>query len=459
MKSIAREFDFTPLRVEGRVPDALRGTLYRAGPGLYDLFGRRVSHSFEADGAISAVRFSGPPGRARVEGAIRLVESKQLLEERRAGRALYGSRATWPRRLWNGLRLARKNTGNTALLALGERLFALVESNRPTEIDPETLATLGETDLGGIGEAFAAHPHRVEARRSIVGFGVWYGLRTTLTLYELPDGRTPPVRVLGELTLPHPVLLHDFAVTPTRALFLVSPVRIDLVRAVLGLSDFAHLVSYRPEDGVEVLVVPLDDVRASVRFTIDPFFQWHFASARDDGDAIEVLFVRHPDFSSFDGLAGLGPRSEGRLVRARIEPRRKRFSCDDIWDRACEFPRVDPRFEGLANALPNEVFLTAEHESERHLARVDVRTGRARLHALANGMAGSEVVFVPRSNDAPEADGWGLALVHDPTIDRSHLRIFDAARWEDEPVAVCHFPEWVPMTFHGLFRAAAAQSR
>jgi carotenoid cleavage dioxygenase-like enzyme len=35
--------------------------------------------------------------------------------------------------------------------------------------------------------------------------------------------------------------------------------------------------------------------------------------------------------------------------------------------------------------------------------------------------------------------------------DRSHVRILDTARWEDEPIAICRFPEWVPMTFHGLW--------
>ncbi|MBN8615913.1 MAG: carotenoid oxygenase family protein, partial [Deltaproteobacteria bacterium] len=39
MKSIARELPFTSLEVSGTIPDALRGTLVRTGPGLYELFG------------------------------------------------------------------------------------------------------------------------------------------------------------------------------------------------------------------------------------------------------------------------------------------------------------------------------------------------------------------------------------------------------------------------------------
>lgn len=68
-------------------------------------------------------------------------------------------------------------------------------------------------------------------------------------------------------------MLHDFAVTPTRALFLVSPVRFDLARSLLALGEFSRLVHYRPEQGVEVLVVPLDRPEEVTRFTVEPFFQ------------------------------------------------------------------------------------------------------------------------------------------------------------------------------------------
>jgi all-trans-8'-apo-beta-carotenal 15,15'-oxygenase len=270
-------------------------------------------------------------------------------------------------------------------------------------------------------------------------------------LYELADRGSPATRELGSVPLPHPVMLHDFAVTPTRALFLVSPVRIDLVRALLAIGDFSRLVTYHPEAGVEVIVVPLDRPNEVTRFEVDPFFQWHFAGARDDGDALEALFVRHQDFETFEGLRRAGPRSTGVLVRARIDPGRRRLDFEPLWDGRCEFPRLDPRFEGRADAHFTNVFLTEEHDGRRQLARFDTRTGRVRLHPLADGLAGSEMVFVPRSADAPEGDGWALALVHDPSDDRSHVRVIDTARFEDAPIATLRFPEWVPMTFHGLW--------
>ena len=57
-QSLVREHGFENLRIEGELPTDLQGTLYRAGPFLYESFGQPYSHPFEADGGIMAARFS-----------------------------------------------------------------------------------------------------------------------------------------------------------------------------------------------------------------------------------------------------------------------------------------------------------------------------------------------------------------------------------------------------------------
>lgn len=91
LRSLSRPHGFEPLRVEGTLPEDLRGTLYRAGPAIYERFGKEVKHPFEANGAITAVRFEG----GRVLGASRIVESAGYREEGAAGRFLYNSSASW----------------------------------------------------------------------------------------------------------------------------------------------------------------------------------------------------------------------------------------------------------------------------------------------------------------------------------------------------------------------------
>ena len=112
-RDVPREHGFEPLRVEGAVPRELAGTLYRTGPGLFGSYGRSYHHLFESDGAVSGVRFAD----GRAAGALRVVESQGLAEERAAGRPLYGSAAPRLRRIANTLGARVKNLANTNVLA------------------------------------------------------------------------------------------------------------------------------------------------------------------------------------------------------------------------------------------------------------------------------------------------------------------------------------------------------
>src|ERR1044071_4385457 len=54
---LSGEFDYRIDEIDGRVPPALRGTLFRNGSGRNDLGGRWFPHWFDGDGMISAIRF------------------------------------------------------------------------------------------------------------------------------------------------------------------------------------------------------------------------------------------------------------------------------------------------------------------------------------------------------------------------------------------------------------------
>jgi all-trans-8'-apo-beta-carotenal 15,15'-oxygenase len=202
LRDLSREHGFEPLRVEGSIPAELNGTLYRTGPSLFSSFGKRYGHLFDGDGAVTAVRFAN--GRAL--GAAKMVQSEELVAERRAGRQIYGGYGTttpglkrfWPPAVWSRL----KNPANTSIMLWGERLFALYEGDLPTEIDPTDLATLGERDFGVVVGTFSAHPHAVSARRTIYNFGLRYGAKTMLDIYAFNDAGG--ARKLAAIPLAHP---------------------------------------------------------------------------------------------------------------------------------------------------------------------------------------------------------------------------------------------------------------
>ena len=57
-RNVDEELTNVPLKpVRGEVPDALRGSLYRNGPGRLERDGQRVHHPFDGDGMITALHF------------------------------------------------------------------------------------------------------------------------------------------------------------------------------------------------------------------------------------------------------------------------------------------------------------------------------------------------------------------------------------------------------------------
>ncbi len=434
-KDLGREHGFEPLVVEGTLPAGLRGTLYRNGPGQFGQFGTRYKHPFEGDGAATAVRIEG----GKATGASRLHRTKGLLEEREAGKVLYNFSAPWPRRVANMFRGRQKNVANTNIITWQGRLFALVESSRPTEIDPRDLSTIGETDLGAIGRAFSAHPHRVESRKAIYNFGVEYGRVTKLWMYELPDAG--PARKLGEVALDGAPMLHDFIATETHLVFFVSPTRVHVPRMMLQIGGFADMFQWKPEHGTDVICVPIDRPSEVVRFTTDAFYQWHFANAFTRDNEIVVDYVRYPNFDSFydigalaSGAKGDGVLEGGLLHRATIDLTARTLRSEPIAERTCEFPTIASGLEGREHSTTYVAF-----DNLAAIGSIDSK-GTIRSHALPAGVRGTEPVW---------ADGYLLSLCH--ATDRAYLAVYDPARIPDGPLAKIHIDHHVPITFHGSF--------
>jgi len=452
-QDLSREHGFEPLRVEGSIPSELEGTLFRNGPSLFSSYGTRYGHWFDGDGAVSAVKLGG----GKAEGAIRLVQTEGLLAERKAGRrifSIYGTAAAgWPLRRLGGGRV--KNAANTSVMIWDQRLFALYEGGKPTELSIEDLSTIGESTLGGtVTTPFSAHPHRIAARKASYNFGLAYGKDTVLHLYELrDDGGT---RRMATHKLPAPTTLHDFIATDRFLIFLITPVRLRLLPFLLGRGSVSQNLHWRPEEGVEVLVVPIDDPEKATRFRADPSYQWHFANAFERDGELVLDRVRYPDFGSNlwlgeAPLGGQGTEAMGTFHRTTIDPKARTLRSEEVWQESCEFPTVAPgvigkpyRFAYVAAHAPGK-----RREMYQRIAKIDVESGSASQAELPHGHYPSEPIFVPRPGGSAEDHGWLLSLVYDAGSHTSHLAILDAAAIEKGPIARAHFDHHVPLTFHG----------
>jgi carotenoid cleavage dioxygenase-like enzyme len=80
--SLEQEFEYRVDEIDGRVPPALRGTLFRNGSGRNELNGQWFPHWFDGDGMISAIAFDDNG----IRYLNRYVRTDNYVNETREGR-------------------------------------------------------------------------------------------------------------------------------------------------------------------------------------------------------------------------------------------------------------------------------------------------------------------------------------------------------------------------------------
>jgi len=139
------------------------------------------------------------------------------------------------------------------------------------------------------------------------------------------------------------------------------------------------------------------------------------------------------------------------LERWTIDPLAKTVDRRTIDANPQEFPRPDERFFGqpyryaYTMALPEGEWAVGATKLYKH----DLEAGTREVHEFGEGRYPGEFVFVPRSDDAPEGDGWMVGLVIDLPHETTDLVILDATRFAEPPVASIRIPHRVPPGFHG----------
>lgn len=455
---LSAEHGFTPLRVEGRLPAELTGTLYRNGPGGYGVAGERYRHWFDGDGAVSAVRLSG----GQAFGAARMVETKARERERQAGRRLFGSYDTPLSRPIREVFLGdRRNPANTSLLLWQERLFALCEAGRPFEMSPRDLASLGETDLSGqITHAFSAHPHYVPARRTTYNFGCGRGKNTPVSVYALPD--EGPARRIADFTVEGARFHHDFAATERHLVFAFSPFYVSLWSLLTGKSPISG-GAWRADRGTEIVVVPIDQPDRIVRFTVDSFHLEHVVNAFERDGQIVFDYIHYSELRGLEQYVGRvssgvvqGPLAS-EVRRLVVDPAKRTTRSETILAQPVELPRVSPRVDAKPHRIAYYAGFSQTSQAASSIfdaiVRHDVENGAVTTYTPGAGLYPSEGVFVPRRDSSAEDDGWLLTMVFDARENRSHLQVLDARALGDGPVARCHFDHAIPFGFHGIWAA------
>ncbi len=446
---ITDELDVDELAVTGRIPLELRGTYVRNGFNqAFPPIGRY--HLFDGDGMLHAVDLRD--GQARYRN--RYIESKGLLAERRAGRALFGGLSTFvmpdPEVMAEVGML--KNTANTHIIRHAGRLLALLEACPPTEVTA-SLDTVGEYDFDGrLVGAMTAHPKIDPVTGEMVFFG--YAPFPPFLRFHVADAAGTLIRSV-DLDLPRAVMMHDFVVTERFAIFFDLPAIFDVEGALAG----GPIVSWQPEHGARIGVLPRDGSATDLRwFEIDPCHVFHFVNGWDDDDQIVVDGCRAPRLA-----IGFGDspqeRSEGpHLHRWTVDLAAGKVREEPLTDRSGDFPRINDAWatqRARYGYLGDAVRWDEVPAQFTGLAKYDLHTGDVVVHRYGDRFEAGEPVFAAHPDRSGEDDGWILQFVYDRETESSDLVIHDARDIEGEPTARVHLPRRVPFGAHGNWMADA----
>ncbi len=443
------EDDFD-LEVTGEFPAALNGTLYRNGPNP-QFEPRGDYHWFSGDGMIHAFTLEG--GKARYRN--RFVRTPKFRAENEAGHAVFGTfgnpMTTEPAYIGQDSGVA-----NTNIVAHAGKLFALEEGHMPTELDPASLETKGymQDYRGNV----TAHPKLDPVTGEMVWFSYMSGpMPLNATVSYGVTSATGEVLRRDEFEAPYTSMVHDFLVTGRHVLFPILPLTGSLQRAMTGLPPFA----WEPEKGAFVGVMARDAGVDTIRwFQTEACYVFHPMNAWEEGDKIFADVMEYPVaplFPNADG--GRGEKTHARLVRWTFDlaAPSNAIKREELDDTPGEFPRFDERRAGLSYRHGWFAAQTQNPGGMKFdtLAHVDLKSGARALYSLPRGDGAGEPIFVPRSANAAEGDGWVLSVVHRGEENRAELQVFDALDIAAGPIGRARVPRRVPFGFHGNWLAAS----
>jgi len=426
---VADEQTALDLRATGRIPEELEGRLLRIGPNPIAP-DPATYHWFLGNGMVHGVALRG--GRAAWYRS-RFVRDDEVTAAKGWPPVSGPQRAD---ALGGGL-------ANTNVISHAGKTLAIVEGgNLPVELSSD-LETVQRCDFAGtLPTGFTAHPKRDPDTGEL--HAAVYGVGAERIQYVVVgvDGR---VRKTVDVPVPGSPMVHDCAITKNYFVLLDLPVVLDTAAAEHG-SGFPY--TWQPEYGARVGLLPREGGAEDVIWReIEPCYVFHPLNAYEDADGRVVIdVVRLPQlFASERYRATEGPPA---LDRWTIDPRGGPVKEERLDDRPQEFPRLDERLVGKPHRYGYTVEVGPGFRFEA-LLKHDLRGGRTERHEEGPARAFMEPVFVPRSPDADEDDGWVLAYTYDADANRSDVVILEARDFSAAPVATIHLPVRVPFGFHG----------
>ncbi len=434
------------LEVIGEIPQSMCGIYMRNGPNP-EFMPIAYHFPFDGDGMIHAVYID--KGKANYRN--RFVETEELLAERRAGKALYGSvlQPILPDPntiLPNGNFGPFKNGNFIHIIHHANRYLAMHESAPAYEIT-SLLETKQKWRPIGCEKPINVGPHtRYDART-----GELWLINYDIDLPFLTVSQIDKQGILQKqipIDKPYSTMIHDFVLTENYVVIFDCPVILDVNQLEMG----GNIINWKPELGVRIGLLPRKGGNITWCET-ESFFVFHFANAYEVNNEIIVDLVRYPHFNLEEKDEFM---SNHHLFRTTIDLLTARIKHEQLDDRIMEFPRIrEDRNSYLYRYIYLPAMTNKENTGFNAIVKYDTHTQSTIAHDFGQLAEVGEAVFVPKENAIDEDEGYVVFYAYYKVSNSSELVILDAQNLNKTPLARIKMPRRIPHGLHGSWMNGA----
>lgn len=453
------EADVFDLIVEGQLPDDIEGHWYRSIPDPQYPPKPGWDTYLSGDGMVSLFRFEN----GHVDFKQRYVMTERLKRDRAARRSRHGLYRN-PYTDDPGFFDESRTTSNTTPVFHAGKLLATKEDERPYELDPYTLETLGQYDFGGAlkSKSMTAHCRIDPDTGELFFFGYEAGgLASREVAFCIAD-RTGKLIHEEWFEAPFVSLMHDFVVTKEHVLFPLQPISADLERIKAG---GAHWV-WEPSQGSQVGIMPRGGSVKDLRwFKGPPKCFFHFLNAFSDGSKVHMdvcasNVVIFPFMQEASGLKVHPEEMGGSVERWTFDLSKN----DDGFDvrplgpggdmpriadkdamRDCEiayWQTFDPR-----NGPP--ILCGPVGAGFNTILRVNLKSGEVRSFVAGERVTVQEHIHIPSSKPGHEGYLAFVCDLHDQNL--SEAMIIEASMQRPGPLCRIKLPMRLRAQVHGTW--------
>jgi all-trans-8'-apo-beta-carotenal 15,15'-oxygenase len=440
----------TDIPVRGKIPAALRGTLYRNGAARFKLGSTRYTHWFDGDGMVQAFHFDG--GKASHRGV--LLRTPKLVEEEAAGRFLYAGFGTPMADSQAVDRPDLLNTANINMLSMngGRDLYALWEGGSAMQLHPQSLAVQGfkawspET----AGAPFSAHPRRApDGTLWNYGYAPHSG---KLIIYEI--NAQGQLKRQAAIAAPQADMVHDFAITENYLVFLLMPLHAKPSTPATGSLD---RYEWRSEAPLIAMLVRKSDFSAR-HIELPNGGVFHLGNAWEEGGMVRLGYARYGKFlEHLKGLTLPAPQSPpdqlASWTQVEINPAQGTARQIDTGLHGTEFPSFDTRNTGQKTDYT--VLMQNTHAETDAAWGNDIvlalSSDKIQRYSYGDNWLAEEHLLVPAPGSSSAASRWVMGTAFNTTTHKTTLNIFDANALSKGPVAQVALPYGLPLGLHGQF--------